>query len=271
MKQPELGQQIADLRKSKGLTQEELVDRCNVSVRTIQRIETGEVTPRSFTLKTILAALDSNLDDFSSTSASMRYNLKPLKIGWIAGVIYFVIGFFEGPMDIIRALNEGTDDSGMVEGMSVFEMEFNVPFYLIVKVIALVTFFLFMKAFADFGNYSNHPPLKVISIALIASMSLIITHDMLSLYIDGIDGWLIQIAMSVVLGILYLIFGVLLFQLKKIYGNLSIAAGVSTAITGLLMLLVIPEAMLLMMLALIFQVLLLFRIYSQLHSQNPQN
>ena len=37
MKQPELGRKIADLRKAKGYTQEELVDKCNLSVRTLQR------------------------------------------------------------------------------------------------------------------------------------------------------------------------------------------------------------------------------------------
>jgi len=58
MKQPELGRKIAELRKSKGLTQEELVERCNLNVRTIQRIEAGEVTPRSYTVKVIFAALD---------------------------------------------------------------------------------------------------------------------------------------------------------------------------------------------------------------------
>src|SRR5512133_3158708 len=56
MKQPELGRRITELRKGKGLTQEELVDKCNISVRTLQRIEAGEVTPRSYTVKTILLA-----------------------------------------------------------------------------------------------------------------------------------------------------------------------------------------------------------------------
>jgi len=46
MKQPESGRKIFQLRMAKGLTQEELVERCNISVRTIQRIEAGEVTPR---------------------------------------------------------------------------------------------------------------------------------------------------------------------------------------------------------------------------------
>ncbi len=58
MQQPELGRKIAELRKAKGLTQEELVDKCNLNVRTLQRIESGEVMPRSYTLKVIFVALD---------------------------------------------------------------------------------------------------------------------------------------------------------------------------------------------------------------------
>jgi transcriptional regulator with XRE-family HTH domain len=57
MKQPQLGKKILELRLDKGLTQEELVERCNISIRTIQRIEAGEVTPRMYTIKTIFGAL----------------------------------------------------------------------------------------------------------------------------------------------------------------------------------------------------------------------
>ena len=60
IQQPELGKKIADLRKAKGLTQEELVEKCNLNVRTLQRIECGEVTPRPFTVKLIFEALDLN-------------------------------------------------------------------------------------------------------------------------------------------------------------------------------------------------------------------
>ncbi len=49
---------IVAARKQKGLTQEELADQCNVTVRTIQRIESGETTPRAYTLKAIAAALN---------------------------------------------------------------------------------------------------------------------------------------------------------------------------------------------------------------------
>lgn len=60
--QPELGKKIADSRKEKGLTQVELVEKCNLSVRTLQRIEAGEVAPRTFTVKTIFEALELNYD-----------------------------------------------------------------------------------------------------------------------------------------------------------------------------------------------------------------
>jgi len=66
MKQPELGKKIADLRKAQGLTQEELVERCNLSVRTLQRIESGEVEPRSHTIRVIFAALDYKVYDSSN-------------------------------------------------------------------------------------------------------------------------------------------------------------------------------------------------------------
>ncbi len=41
-----------------GLTQEDLVEKCNLSVRTLQRIEAGEVTPRPSTVKLIFGALE---------------------------------------------------------------------------------------------------------------------------------------------------------------------------------------------------------------------
>ncbi|MGC1389958.1 MAG: helix-turn-helix transcriptional regulator [Bacteroidales bacterium] len=55
MNQPELGLKIAELRKAIGITQEELALNCNINVRTIQRIETVIVTPRSFTLNQIFS------------------------------------------------------------------------------------------------------------------------------------------------------------------------------------------------------------------------
>ncbi|MFD1164068.1 helix-turn-helix domain-containing protein [Sphingobacterium daejeonense] len=49
----ELSQKIALLRKQKGLTQEQLAERAGVTVRTIQRIESGETIPRAYTLQNL--------------------------------------------------------------------------------------------------------------------------------------------------------------------------------------------------------------------------
>lgn len=58
MNQPDLGRRVAELRKQKGLTQEQLAEKCEVNPRTIQRIELGEVDPRSYTLQCLSRELD---------------------------------------------------------------------------------------------------------------------------------------------------------------------------------------------------------------------
>lgn len=54
----ETGKLIRELRIQKGMTQEELADKTEVSSRTIQRIENGEVDPRAYTLQMIAKALE---------------------------------------------------------------------------------------------------------------------------------------------------------------------------------------------------------------------
>jgi uncharacterized Tic20 family protein len=58
MNQPDLGLKVSELRQQKGLTQEQLAELCEVSPRTIQRIESGEVDPRAFTLQCLGKALE---------------------------------------------------------------------------------------------------------------------------------------------------------------------------------------------------------------------
>ena len=72
MNQPALGKKIAELRKAQGLTQEELVSKCKLTVRTLQRIESGVVTPRSYTVKMLFAALDYNVYNFSESDSKKR-------------------------------------------------------------------------------------------------------------------------------------------------------------------------------------------------------
>lgn len=64
-----LNQTLIAARKQKGLTQEELAEQTGITVRTIQRIESGESVPRSYTLKTIAAALDLSFEALGNNAA----------------------------------------------------------------------------------------------------------------------------------------------------------------------------------------------------------
>jgi len=67
MKQPELGKKIAELRQNKGLTQSELADNCKISLRTVQRIESAEVTPRGYTINIIFTYLGYDNEFFNNS------------------------------------------------------------------------------------------------------------------------------------------------------------------------------------------------------------
>ncbi|PZR23962.1 MAG: XRE family transcriptional regulator [Flavobacterium psychrophilum] len=58
-----IGKKIADIRKQKGLTQEEVSERAMINLRTLQRIEKGETDPRGNSLKGICEALGINIED----------------------------------------------------------------------------------------------------------------------------------------------------------------------------------------------------------------
>lgn len=59
-----IGLVIKELRIKKGMTQEELADKTELSARTIQRIENGEVDPRAYSLQVIAQALEVDFELF---------------------------------------------------------------------------------------------------------------------------------------------------------------------------------------------------------------
>jgi transcriptional regulator with XRE-family HTH domain len=110
MIQPNLGQKVSELRKAKGLTQEELVELCNISVRTLQRIEHGDVMPRSYTVKSIFSALEYELEDYQDKTPEPRkmklYGTKKtlialLGVSLILGATFlFIIRYWSENWDI---------------------------------------------------------------------------------------------------------------------------------------------------------------------------
>ena len=58
MTEAKLGERVQQKRQEKGLTQEELAGRCDLDIRTIQRIEKNEVKPYFSTLRCLSKILD---------------------------------------------------------------------------------------------------------------------------------------------------------------------------------------------------------------------
>ena len=71
MNQPDLGLKITELRQQNGLTQEKLAEYCEVSTRTIQRIESGEVEPRTFTRNSLSNILEFDFGKESTSSENL--------------------------------------------------------------------------------------------------------------------------------------------------------------------------------------------------------
>ena len=102
IQQPELGKKIADYRKSKGFTQEDLVERCNLSVRTLQRIEAGKVTPRIYTVKLILEVLEL---DFENSLSSHKENDKGRIEKWLEQFYISFIDLFNLKTNTMKKLS----------------------------------------------------------------------------------------------------------------------------------------------------------------------
>ncbi len=247
MKQPELGLKIAELRKSKGLTQEDLVEKCNISVRTIQRIERGEVTPRSYTIKTILAALDYDISKMSSdnrtfmdsfidkvksfmlididTEKPSEFLIKQLNFAWIFGIIYFLLGFFEGAAEYFLFKED--------------KMIYSNGFYVTIKVISLLTFMFFQRGFILIGGLFKNYLLKIMSFILIVAIVLLNSYDIISIFYDSVEDEFIAGASALTFGVFGIIYGVSLLRLKGGIGRISTFAGVLEIIAGCFLLTVI--------------------------------
>ncbi len=67
MEKLDFGKKLIEVRKAKGLTQQQVAEKCNLTARTIQRIESGMVQPRAFTIKIISETLGFDFFETSNT------------------------------------------------------------------------------------------------------------------------------------------------------------------------------------------------------------
>ncbi|SEM06683.1 Helix-turn-helix [Aquimarina amphilecti] len=230
MEQPALGIKISELRKSKGLTQEELVEQCNISVRTIQRIEAGEVTPRSYTIKTILSALDYDLEKIQTENSKVAKEFKKLflldiddskeasfltrqlTISWISGIIYFILGFGEFALDYARYFND--------------EMIVSTTLYSILKLVILAAIILFMRGFILSGKIFKNYLLRITAFIFICMTIIFYTYDIISLYIGELDFTYILGTQGVTFGVIGILLGISIIRLQNALGMLAKTTGI---------------------------------------------
>jgi len=164
MKQPELGKKLNEIRNQKGITQKELSDLCSVDIRTIQRIEAGEVEPRMSTLKILAAALEN--DDLASKSEAVVFKDSQLKtaffISFLGGIFYFFNFIL---FSLIAQKFSVLSGNGFVLAMSI---------------IHILTGGLFFFGFIILGKQQQNKLLQVSAILILIMITLFVILDYLA-------------------------------------------------------------------------------------------
>ena len=270
MKQPQLGLKIAELRKAKGITQDELSFKCNINVRTIQRIETGTVSPRSFTLNLIFLCLNFKIEEkpisnkiiasiyeYFNQIINGNFQNIPLqklansfiKKAWIAGVICFLLGFAVAGMDFLRS-----KESLFITGKF---------FYIALKLIITISSAYYLGGFVVIGSKLKNHVLVISSLITFFAIVLFSFYDIISLFYNSIEKQTIDGGKSMTFGIIKIVFGIGLLRLTKYYGKSASWAGIFDIIEGCFFLTIILwfVGSIWSIPAEIFQIIILYKAY----------
>lgn len=265
MKQPELGQKILELRKAKGLTQEELVELCNINVRTIQRIEAGEVTPRTYTIKSILEVLgydfkeiQNNNEEPASISSEIIGKAAFLKTAFFVGIVYFLLAFVEGVFDY------GLWEAGEKIGTEA------APWYIVVKIGIMLTFGVFTFGYYRLSLVKPNVIVKAASIMLIIATCFGVAADIYGF--NNASVWQsVQLSKAILFGALYIVFGLGLIRYQTEFGSFALVTGILSIISGIAFLsiiLAIPGLFVFTIFE-ILQLVLLYKAYESVSGKSP--
>ncbi|MCT4697923.1 MULTISPECIES: helix-turn-helix domain-containing protein [Tenacibaculum] len=265
MKQPELGKRIFQLRKEKGLTQEELVEQCNINVRTIQRIEAGEVNPRSYTLKTILEALgedfkiiDKNNSSKNNQNEWTNNELKILRNSRVFAILYLVI-------TLIGLIIETYLVANHIQYEKVFFLRtlYMIPFFII-----LIYFLKGYKIIAE--KFNNSFLISAVKVYIVTSIiMLIITFFTTSPgFLNSLD-IVLSILLMLAFGAGELIMGLGILKLKENLGSLAQITGVVKIVNGCMLITVIlsPISLFFMIPILTLEIVFIFNTYNKVEKQ----
>lgn len=264
MQQPELGRRLTALRKERNLTQEELVAKSHVSVRTIQRIEAGEVLPRISTVKILLEALGESYESFSAKQNQVmeaqkntlpNANRNIVLVAALAGAVYLVAEIILGTMDIAWF----TDERHWGFRMNAI--------YTSLTVVMVISFTLFARGFIALSTVFENTLLKVVAYILIIATVGKGILDVTSLSAENVETfWLPYTVVALLFGALSIVFGVSLIQLQDSMGELSRIAGILEIVMGCLLVTVVLFFItyVIMIPAVVVEILVLYRGYEYL-------
>jgi transcriptional regulator with XRE-family HTH domain len=269
MQQPELGRYLTALRKEKNLTQEELVEKSHVSVRTIQRIEAGEVLPRMVTVRILLEALGESYESFlakkpqvmeTPKSTASNTNRNTLLIAILAGAVYLISEIVLGMMDIDWMTRDRH-----------WDVRIN-TIYIGLVILMVVSFTLFARGFILLSAVFENTLLKVAAYLMVIATAAKGILDVSSLSIENMESiWMPYAAMAVVMGALGIVFGIALIQLQDGMGELSRIAGILEIVMGCILITVVLFfiSYIVLIPTVVLEILVLYRGYEYL-SKSPE-
>ena len=264
MQQPELGRRLTALRKDRNLTQEELVEKSHVSVRTIQRIEAGEVLPRMSTVKILLEALGESYESFSTKQTQVMgtqksilptTNRNTLLVAALAGAVYLVSEIILGAMDIAWF----TGDGGWGFRMNII--------YTSLTIVMVISFALFARGFIALSIVFENTLLKAAAYMLIVAVAGKGILDVTTLSVENVESlWLPYALVSVLFGALSIAFGVSLIRLQDGMGELARIAGILEIAMGCMLITVVLFFITYVILipAVVVEILVIYRGYEYL-------
>lgn len=263
MQQPELGRRLTALRKERNLTQEELVEKSHVSVRTIQRIEAGEVLPRLSTVKILLQALGESYDTFLTKPTNMETRTEQLEhsgrgvllTAVIAGTIYLAVEISLGALDIAWLTKERD-----------WEPWLNMV-YIGLTVAMMAAYTLFARGFIVLSKLFENKLLTVGAYLMITAVIGTGLLDCVTLFSGDTERlWLPYSIAAAVSGALTLVFGIALIRLQDGMGELSRVAGILEILIGCALVTVILFfiAYVILIPAIVVEILVLYRGYEYL-------
>ncbi len=267
MEQPQLGLKITALRKQKGLTQEELVEQCNINVRTLQRIESGEVSPRTYTIKMILSALDYDYESLQESRRQSRTEIalippkeaksihSLLSMAWIAGVLFLVVAVFEGITDYVRV------DDG--------EFIFGIWGHITIKALVILFNGLLLFGFLIAGNVLKNHLMKISSLLFLFALLCFYAFDIASVFSTTMEIEFIFLAGAIGFGAVGIVFGIAVLKSRQLLGTLGLVSGIMELLMAVCLLTVFlsPLSLILLIPVIILEVLVLYKVASLVKEQ----